>query len=53
MGAKEVDFSIVPAPIRDLILDGLQFQRDWLTVLFGRTEHYFVKWSAGLHGNEV
>lgn len=52
-GAKEVDFSVVPPALRDLILDGLQFQREWLTVLSGRTDRYLARWSAGLRGEEA
>jgi hypothetical protein len=33
-----------------LILDGLQFQREWLKVLSTRTEDYLTRWSAGLKG---
>jgi len=47
-GAKDVDFSVVPESLRTLILDGLQFQREWLKVLSTRTENYFERWSAGL-----
>jgi NAD(P)-dependent dehydrogenase (short-subunit alcohol dehydrogenase family) len=49
-GAKDVDFSVLPAPLRELILDGLEFQREWLKVLSTRTENYLAKWSAGLKG---
>jgi NAD(P)-dependent dehydrogenase (short-subunit alcohol dehydrogenase family) len=49
-GSKDVDFSVVPEGLRALILDGLQFQREWLTVLSTRTENYLAKWSAGLKG---
>jgi NAD(P)-dependent dehydrogenase (short-subunit alcohol dehydrogenase family) len=49
-GSKDVDFSVVPESVRTLILDGLQFQREWLKVLSTRTENYLAKWSAGLEG---
>ncbi len=51
-GAKEVDFSVVPEVVRAAILDGLQFQREWLRVLSARTENYFHRWEAGLKGNQ-
>jgi len=51
-GAKDVDFSVVPESLRALILDGLHFQREWLTVLLTRTENYLARWSAGLKGTE-
>jgi NAD(P)-dependent dehydrogenase (short-subunit alcohol dehydrogenase family) len=49
-GRKDVDFSMIPAALRTLILDGLQFQREWLAVLSTRTDTYLAKWSAGLKG---
>ena len=49
-GSKDLDFSVVPESLRTLILDGLQFQREWLKVLSTRTENYLAKWSAGLKG---
>ncbi len=49
-GSTDVDFSVVPESLRTLILDGLQFQREWLKVLSTRTENYLEKWSAGLRG---
>jgi NAD(P)-dependent dehydrogenase (short-subunit alcohol dehydrogenase family) len=49
-GAKDIDFSVVPEALRTLILDGLQFQREWLEVLSTRTESYLAKWSPGLRG---
>jgi NAD(P)-dependent dehydrogenase (short-subunit alcohol dehydrogenase family) len=49
-GSKDVDFSVVPEPLRALILDGLEFQRDWLKVLSSRTENYLAKWAPGLKG---
>jgi NAD(P)-dependent dehydrogenase (short-subunit alcohol dehydrogenase family) len=49
-GSKDVDFSVVPEPLRRLILDGLEFQREWLKVLSARTEQYLARWSAGLKG---
>ncbi len=42
----------VPAKLRALIVDGLEFQREWLTVLLGRAENYLGRWSAGLKGVE-
>jgi NAD(P)-dependent dehydrogenase (short-subunit alcohol dehydrogenase family) len=50
-GAKDLDFSVVPEALRALILDGLQFQREWLNVLSTRTEQYLARWSAGLKGH--
>jgi NAD(P)-dependent dehydrogenase (short-subunit alcohol dehydrogenase family) len=50
-GAKDLDFSVVPESLRALILDGLQFQREWLKVLSTRTEQYLARWSAGLKGH--
>jgi NAD(P)-dependent dehydrogenase (short-subunit alcohol dehydrogenase family) len=50
-GAKDLDFSVVPEALRALILDGLQFQREWLNVLSIRTEQYLARWSAGLKGH--
>jgi NAD(P)-dependent dehydrogenase (short-subunit alcohol dehydrogenase family) len=50
-GSKDLDFSVVPEGLRTLILDGLQFQREWLEVLSTRTENYLAKWSAGLKGH--
>jgi NAD(P)-dependent dehydrogenase (short-subunit alcohol dehydrogenase family) len=47
-GSKDLDFSVLPESLRTLILDGLQFQREWLKVLSARTENYLEKWSAGL-----
>jgi hypothetical protein len=47
-GAKDVDFSTLPPPLCALILDGLQFQRDWLGVLSARTDQYLANWSKGL-----
>jgi NAD(P)-dependent dehydrogenase (short-subunit alcohol dehydrogenase family) len=47
-GAKDVDFSVIPDFLRASILDGLQFQREWLEVLSTRTEHYLARWSPGL-----
>ena len=47
-GSKDVDFSVLPAPLCAQILDGLYFQRDWLGVLSKRTEHYLAKWAPGL-----
>jgi NAD(P)-dependent dehydrogenase (short-subunit alcohol dehydrogenase family) len=49
-GAKDVDFSVVPEAIRTLILDGLEFQREWLKVLSTRTEDCLAKWADGLKG---
>lgn len=49
-GSKDLDFSVLPESLRTLILDGLQFQREWLKVLSTRTENYLVKWSPGLKG---
>jgi NAD(P)-dependent dehydrogenase (short-subunit alcohol dehydrogenase family) len=49
-GSKDVDFSVVPEQVRTLILDGLQFQSQWLKVLSTRTENCLTKWSAGLKG---
>ena len=47
-GAKDVDFSVIPDFLRASILDGLQFQTEWLKVLSTRTEHYLERWSPGL-----
>ena len=47
-GMKDVDFSVVPEALCALILDGLQFQREWLRVLSTRTDDYLAKWSPGL-----
>ena len=47
-GAKDVDFSVIPDFLRASILDGLQFQSEWLKVLSTRTEHYLKRWSSGL-----
>jgi NAD(P)-dependent dehydrogenase (short-subunit alcohol dehydrogenase family) len=47
-GDKDVDFSVVPEALCQLILEGLQFQREWLAVLSARTETYLTKWSPGL-----
>ena len=47
-GAKDVDFSELPGALKTLILDGLQFQREWLAVLSARTEQCLSRWSAGL-----
>jgi NAD(P)-dependent dehydrogenase (short-subunit alcohol dehydrogenase family) len=50
-GAKDVDFSVVPAPLRTLILDGLESQREWLRTLSARTEACLAKWSPGLRAD--
>jgi NAD(P)-dependent dehydrogenase (short-subunit alcohol dehydrogenase family) len=47
-GALTPDFSTVPASVCRLILDGFEFQRDWLNVLSGRTAHYLETWGPGL-----
>jgi NAD(P)-dependent dehydrogenase (short-subunit alcohol dehydrogenase family) len=47
-GALTPDFSTVPAPICRLLLDGLEFQRDWLSVLSDRTARYLDTWGPGL-----
>jgi NAD(P)-dependent dehydrogenase (short-subunit alcohol dehydrogenase family) len=49
-GSKDLDFSVVPESLRTLILDGLEFQREWLRVLSTRTDNYLAKWSPGLKG---
>lgn len=48
-GSSAVDFSVVPPSLCALILDGLEFQRDWLKVLSSRTEQALARWSPGLN----
>ncbi len=47
-GTKDLDFSVVPEALRAQILDGLEFQREWLHALSTRTESYLARWSPGL-----
>ena len=47
-GAKEIDFSVLPPWLCQMILEGLRFQRDWLGVLLDRTNGYLERWSPGL-----
>ncbi len=47
-GALTPDFSTVPAPLCGMILDGMEFQRDWLKVLSDRTARYLDTWGPGL-----
>jgi hypothetical protein len=34
-----------------MILDGLQFQHEWLKVLSARTDNYLARWSEGLQAH--
>jgi NAD(P)-dependent dehydrogenase (short-subunit alcohol dehydrogenase family) len=47
-GTVTPDFSRLPPSLCGLILDGLEFQRDWLAVLSDRTAEYLERWGPGL-----
>jgi NAD(P)-dependent dehydrogenase (short-subunit alcohol dehydrogenase family) len=47
-GALTPDFSALPASLCKLVLDGFEFQRDWLKVLSDRTARYIEAWGPGL-----
>jgi NAD(P)-dependent dehydrogenase (short-subunit alcohol dehydrogenase family) len=47
-GALTPDFSMLPPSLCKLIVDGFEFQRDWLEVLSSRTAHYLDAWGPGL-----
>lgn len=47
-GAVKPDFSTVPASLCKQMLDGFEFQRDWLAVLSERTSRYLETWGPGL-----
>jgi NAD(P)-dependent dehydrogenase (short-subunit alcohol dehydrogenase family) len=47
-GALTPDFSPVPPSICKLLLDGLEFQTEWLKVLSDRTARYLDTWGPGL-----
>jgi NAD(P)-dependent dehydrogenase (short-subunit alcohol dehydrogenase family) len=50
-GTKDLDFSAMPQQLRTMIMDGLQFQREWLKVLSARTDNYLARWSEGLQAH--
>ena len=47
-GALTPDFSTLPPSLCKSILDGFEFQHDWLKVLSDRTAHYLEAWGPGL-----
>jgi NAD(P)-dependent dehydrogenase (short-subunit alcohol dehydrogenase family) len=47
-GALNVDFSTLPPSLCETILEGFEFQRDWLDVLAKRNADYLERWGPGL-----
>jgi hypothetical protein len=47
-GALKVDFSTLPPSLCRSILEGFEFQSDWLDVLVKRNAHYVESWGPGL-----
>ena len=47
-GALNVDFSTLPPSLCKTILEGFEFQRDWLDVLAKRNADYLERWGPGL-----
>jgi NAD(P)-dependent dehydrogenase (short-subunit alcohol dehydrogenase family) len=49
-GMKEIDFSVLPAALSTLILDGMELQARWLHVLAERSDRYVARWSPSIRG---
>jgi len=47
-GTKEIDWSVVPASLRTLILEGMQLQAEWLHVVAARSDRYVARWAPGI-----
>jgi NAD(P)-dependent dehydrogenase (short-subunit alcohol dehydrogenase family) len=50
-GMKDVDFSVLPQALSELILDGLELQSKWLHTLADRTDRYVARWSPSIRGS--
>src|SRR6185369_3964749 len=46
-GMKEIDWSVLPADLRTLILEGMQLQAEWLHVVAARSDRYVSRWAPG------
>lgn len=49
-GMKDIDFSVLPADLRTLILDGMELQAQWLHVLAKRSDRYVARWAPSIRG---
>jgi NAD(P)-dependent dehydrogenase (short-subunit alcohol dehydrogenase family) len=49
-GMKDIDWSVLPAGLRTLILDGMVLQSEWLHVLAARSDRYVARWSPAIRG---
>jgi NAD(P)-dependent dehydrogenase (short-subunit alcohol dehydrogenase family) len=47
-GSLEVDFSMLPPSLCKAMLEGFEFQRDWLDVQSKRNARYLERWGAAL-----
>ena len=48
VSALDVDFSTLPPSLCKTILEGFEFQRDWLDVMSKRNARYLARWGPGL-----
>ena len=47
-GMKDIDWSVVPAGLRTLMLDAMRLEAEWLHVLAERSDRYVARWGPGI-----